>query len=179
MGNRCWRAVSRLDPRSGNPAWWASGKSARPAYGAGVAARRRTILYGTRQAKLVVAALAALVAFVGAYAFAASLGSSTTGLAAGSEVIASCGSGMTFAYTTAFDGAASGYAVSGIELSNIPAGCRSKSLSATFYDSGGVPVGSAAGATLTASGTTQSIAIPQTSNTIDAGRVSGVSVVVF
>jgi hypothetical protein len=124
------------------------------------------------------AALAAFVAFAGAYAFTASFRSGTTGLAAGSEVIAACGSGMTFAYTTAFDAAGSSYSVSSIELSNIPAGCESENLSATFYDSGGTPVGSAVGATLTAAGTTQSIAVARRSNTIDAGRVAGVSVVV-
>lgn len=142
-----------------------------------MAARRRKILYGTRPAKLVLAALAAFAAFAGAYGLAASLGSGTTGLAAGSDVIASCGSGMTFAYTTAFDVTDSGYSVSGIELSYIPAGCRSKRLSATFYDSSGAPVGAAVGATLTAAGTTQSIAI-QASNEIDADRVDGVSIVV-
>lgn len=126
------------------------------------------------KAKTVIAALAAFVA----YGFAASLGSSTTGLAAGSQVVASCGSGMTFAYKTTFEAGNSSYAVSGIELSNIPAGCRSKSLSATFYDSSDTPVGSAVGATLTAAGTTQSIAVAPGSNEIDAREVSGVSVVV-
>jgi hypothetical protein len=162
----------------GSTVWWASGKSRRPSYGVGVAARTRKIRYGTWPAKLVLAALAAFVAFAGAYGFAASLGSSTTGLAAGSEVIASCGSGMTFAYTTAFDVADSSYSVSGIELSDIPAGCRGKRLSATFHDSSGAPVGAAVGATLTASDTTQSIAIAEGSNEIDAGRVGGVSVIV-
>jgi hypothetical protein len=135
-----------------------------------VAARRHTT-FG-------IAALVACVAAAGAYGFAASLGSSSTGLAAGSEVIAACGSGMTFAYTTTFDAAGSGYTVSGIDLSNIPAGCRSKTLSATFLDDSGSPVGSAVGATLTAVGTTQSIAVSPGSNRIEAGRVSGVSVVV-
>lgn len=143
-----------------------------------MAARRRKTPYGRWKAKLVVAALAALLAFAGTYGFAASLGSSTSGLAAGSTVIAPCGSGMRFAYTTAFDVASSSYAVSGIELSNIPAGCQSKSLSATFYDSSGRTVGWAVGATLTAAGTTQSIDVAQGSNTIDAGQVSGVSIVV-
>jgi hypothetical protein len=129
-----------------------------------------------RHTKLVIAALAACAASGGAYGFA--LGSITTGLAAGSKVIASCGSGMTFAYRTALDVADSSYAVSGIELSNIPAGCRSKTLSATFYNGSGTPVGSAVSATLTEAGTTQSIAIAQGSNAIDAREVSGVSVVV-
>jgi hypothetical protein len=66
-------------------------------------------------AKLVVPALAVL-ASVGAHGFAASQGFSSSGLAAGSEVIASCGSGMKVAYTSAYSAAGSGYAVDGIEL---------------------------------------------------------------
>lgn len=120
----------------------------------------------------------AIAASRGAYGFAASHRLGSTALAAGSEVIASCGSGMTLAYTTAYSAASSGYAVTGIELSNIPAGCQSKSLSATFQDSSGAAVGSAVGATLTAAGTAQSIVVVPGSNPIDAGRVSGVSVVV-
>jgi len=142
-----------------------------------VAAGRSKTLLGNGTAKLVVAVLAAVVVFAGAYGFAATLGSSTADLGAGSNVIASCGNGITLAYTAEFDADKSGYAVNGIELSNIPAGCQSKSLSATFYDSSGTTVGSAVGATLTASGTTQSIAITPSTNTIDADRVSGVSIV--
>jgi hypothetical protein len=124
-------------------------------------------------AKLVIVSLAALVT----YGFAATLGSGSAALDAGSKVIASCGNGMTFAYTSAYE-TDSGYVVDGIDLSGIPAGCRNKTLSATFYDRRGATVGSTVGATLTASGSTQSIAIAPTTNTIDAGRVSGVSVVV-
>lgn len=131
---------------------------------------------GNPPGKPVVAALVALVSLVGVYGLAASLGSSSTGLGAGSTVTASCGDGMTIAYTTAFHDA--GYAVNALELSDIPAGCRSKSFSATFYDRSGVAVGAAVDATLTASGATQRVAVDASSNTIDAGEVSGVSVVV-
>jgi hypothetical protein len=143
----------------------------------GVTTRRRRTQHGTWTAKLVGAGLA-VAASVGAYAFATSQGLGNTGLAAGSQVIAACGSGMTLAYATSYSAAGSGYAVTGIELSNIPAGCRSESLSANFQDSGGAAVGSAVDATLTAAGTTQHIAVIPSSNPIDAGRVSGVSVVV-
>jgi len=129
-------------------------------------------------AKLVVAALAAAVAGAGTYGFAATLGSSSAGLGAGSTVVASCGSGMRFAYTSAFSATDSGYVVSGIDISSIPAGCQNQTLSATFYDSSGATVGSAVATTLPASGTTQSITITPSSNTIDAGELSGVSVVV-
>jgi hypothetical protein len=128
-------------------------------------------------ARLLVASLAAAVACGGAYCFAATLGFSATGLGAGSEVVASCGDGMRFAYTTSFSPTVSGHVVDGIEVSDIPAGCLGENLSATFYDRNGSPVGAPVGATLTASGTTQSIAVAPRSDAIDASRISGVSVV--
>lgn len=128
--------------------------------------------------RLVVAVVVGVVTIAGAYGFAATLGAGTAGLGAGSEIVASCGSGMEVAYTASFDPATSGYVVDGIELSDIPTGCRSKSLSASFYDGSGAVVGSPIGAALTASGTTQSIAVAPSSDTVDASRVSGVSVVV-
>jgi hypothetical protein len=93
-------------------------------------------------------------------------------------VIASCGSGLTFAYTTEFSTGSSGYTINNLNLSNIPAGCLSKSLSVTFYDSSNKTVGSAVSATLPASGTTQTISIAHSQNAIQASQVSGVSVVV-
>ena len=84
---------------------------------------------------------------------------------------------MTFAYTAAFSATDSDYVVNGIELSNIPAGCQRKSLSASFYDSNGTTVGSAVDATLSASGSTQASPSPEL-DPDDAGLVSGVSVVV-
>ena len=127
-------------------------------------------------AKLLAASIAAVAACAGAYGFAATLGFDSAGLEAGSEVIASCGSGMAFGYTSAFS--ESGYVVNGIDLADIPAGCRNRTLSVTFYDNRGATVGAAVDATLTPSGTTQSIDISPGPNPIDATRVSGVSVVV-
>jgi len=93
-------------------------------------------------------------------------------------VITACGDGMTFAYTTAYNATSSGYMVNGVDLSNIPSGCRNKTLSATFYDHSGTTVGSAVAARLAGSGTSQSIAVAPSSNAIEAGEVDGVSVVV-
>jgi len=121
-------------------------------------------------------ALAALLS-VG-IAEAASFGTGTSALHAGNKMIASCGQGMEFAYTTSFDNGIPGYAVNGINLSNIPASCLSKKFSATFYNGSNNAVGSAISSTLPASGTTQSISITPSSNTIDASLVTGVSVVV-
>ena len=131
-------------------------------------------MVAARLAKLVVVSLAAGAT----YGVAATLGSGSAALEAGSKVITSCGSGMTFAYTSAFSTTVSGYVVNGIDLTDIPPGCRDRTLSVTFYDNRGAIVGAAVDATLTASGTTQSIDIVPSPNTIDATRVSGVSVVV-
>jgi hypothetical protein len=112
------------------------------------------------------------------FGFAASLGINTGGLGADNKLVASCGSGMSFAYTTSFASAVPGYAVNGINITNIPAGCLSKNVAVTFTDGSNNPVGSEVTSSLPASGTTKSIAITPSSNQIDASKVTGVSVVV-
>jgi hypothetical protein len=138
----------------------------------------RQVRNATLQRKLVLATVASCIVFGTVHGFAASLGAATTGLGATNKLIASCGTGMTFAYTTGFYNGTSGYAVNSINLSDIPAGCLSKHLYVTFYDSSNNASGSPVSATLPASGTTQSISITPSSNTIDADEISGVSVVV-
>jgi hypothetical protein len=137
-----------------------------------------TILRLTRKSKFVLAAIVAVVAFSGVYGFAASLGISSGGLGAGNQIVASCGSGLTLAYTTTFSSAVPGYAVNGINLTNIPSGCWNKNIAVTFTDSSNNPVGSEVTGTLPGSGTTSSISITPSSNEIDASKVTGVSVVV-
>ena len=58
---------------------------------------------------MVVASVAAFIVFAGVYGFAASLGLSSSGLGAGSAVVASCGSGIQAAYTTAYAASLPGY----------------------------------------------------------------------
>ncbi len=127
--------------------------------------------------KLAVTAVAAGLAGGVNQGFAASLGTGTGGLGATSKIVGACGSGLTFGYTTTFDPAISGYAVNGIALSNIPVGCLRKSLIATFF-AGDHAIGSEVAVTLPAAGTAESIPIDPSSDTIDAGQVSGVAVVV-
>lgn len=122
----------------------------------------------------VVAPLAA-----GVVAFAASFGTNTSGLGAGSDVVAACGTGLIFTYTTAFDPGVSAYAVSGIDLSDIPPGCLSETVSVTFFGIDHSAAGPAVSASLPAVGTSERIAIPLGTGSIDADTVSGVSVVVF
>jgi hypothetical protein len=143
-----------------------------------MAARRNEPVSRAGKVRLVAAALAVFAALVGMYGVGTSRGSGATGWAAGDKVIASCGLGMRVTYRTAFDESDGRYAVSGIELSHIPAGCQSQSASATFYDGSGAPIGSTVEATLPSAGSTQSIPILPSSNDIDAGHVNAIAVVV-
>jgi hypothetical protein len=124
--------------------------------------------------KLLLATAAALTAFAGVYGFAASLGISSSGLGAGSTVVAACGSGTTVSYTTAYASGISGYAVSQVNLASIPSTCLSKAYRIQLMGASGAAVGSELSGTLPASGTTATIA---TSGNPDASLVTGVSVI--
>ena len=129
----------------------------------------------TRTTKMVLAAVAALVVFASTYGFAASLGMTSSGLGAGSSVVAACGTGINAAYTTAYSSSIPGYSVSQVNLSSIPATCLSKSYKIQLTGASGVAIGTEMSGTLPASGTTTSIS---TSGTPDASLVTGISVVV-
>jgi hypothetical protein len=135
----------------------------------------RKIRNTTRTTKLVLAAVVASIVFAGVYGFAASLGLSSSGLGAGNAVVASCGTGIQAAYTTAYSSSLPGYSVSSVNLSSIPAACLSKSYRVQLTGAGGVAVGSEVTGTLPASGTTATIS---TSGNVDASAVTGISVVI-
>ncbi|HZS31172.1 MAG TPA: hypothetical protein VFA37_07940 [Gaiellaceae bacterium] len=137
----------------------------------------RKLLALSKTSKLLLATVMSVTVFGSVYGFAASLGISTSGLGADNKVIASCGSGMTFAYTTTYYSGLPGYAVNGISLSSIPSGCYGKSLAVTFSDSGNAALGSEVTATLP-SAATGSVSITPATNDIDASKVANVSVVV-
>ena len=124
--------------------------------------------------KLLLATAVALIAFGGVYGFAATLGITSSGLGAGSAVVAACGTGTAVSYSTTYTAAISGYSVSQVNLASIPAACLSKSYNIQLTGTGGATVGSAMSGTLPASGTTATIA---TSGNPDASLVTGVSVV--
>jgi hypothetical protein len=134
----------------------------------------RKIRNATRLTKLVIAAVAAATVFAGVYGFAASLGLTTSGLGAGSAVVASCGSGIQAAYTTSYASGIPGYAVSQVNLSSIPAACQSKSYKIQLTGASGVAVGAEMSGTLPATAT----ANIATSGNPDASLVTGVSVVI-
>lgn len=135
----------------------------------------RTIRNTSRLSKMVIAGVAAATVFGGVYGFAASLGLTTSGLGAGSSVVAACGTGIQASYTTAYASGIPGYAVSQVNLASIPATCLSKSYKIQLTGASGVAVGSEMSGTLPASGTTATIA---TSGNPDASAVTGISVVV-
>jgi hypothetical protein len=124
---------------------------------------------------MVLAAVAAVVVFAGTYGFAASLGLTSSGLGAGSAVVAACGTGMNAAYTTAYSATIPGYSVSQVNLTAIPAACLSKAYRIQLTGAAGAAVGAEMTGTLPASGTTANIS---TSGNVDASLVTGVSVVV-
>jgi len=129
----------------------------------------------TRTTKLVLAAVVASIVFAGVYGFAASLGLTSSGLGAGNAVVASCGTGINAAYTTAYSSSLPGYSVSQVNLTSIPAACLSKAYRIQLTGAAGATVGAEMTCTLPASGTTANIS---TSGNVDASAVTGISVVV-
>jgi hypothetical protein len=134
----------------------------------------RKFRYTTRTTKLVVAAVVASIVFAGVYGFAASLGLTSSGLGAGSAVVAACGTGINAAYTTTYSASIPGYSVSQVNLTSIPAACQSKSYKIQLTGAAGVAVGAEMTGTLPAAAT----ANIGTSGTPDASLVTGVSVVI-
>lgn len=129
-------------------------------------------------ASILIAGTAACIVFSTTFAFAATSSPGSNSFGAETEVITSCGSGLTLGYMTGFSKDLTEYTVKDIDLSNIPAGCLGKTLSLTFYDSAGKDVGLAVNSTLPTTGTTQTIPITPDSNTIDATDITGISLVV-
>jgi len=135
----------------------------------------RKIRNATRLTKMVIAGVVALTVFASVYGFAASLGLTTSGLGAGSAVVAACGNGIQASYTTSYASGIPGYAVSQVNLSSIPAACLSKSYKIQLTGAAGATIGSEMSGTLPSSGTTANIA---TSGNPDASLVTGISVVI-
>jgi hypothetical protein len=134
----------------------------------------RKIKNATGRTKLALAAIVAFIVFAGVYGFAASLGLTSSGLGAGNAVVASCGTGIQVAYTTAYASGIPGYSVSQVNLSSIPAACQSKSYKIQLTGAAGAAVGAEMSGTLPAAAT----ANIATSGSPDASLVTGVSVVI-
>jgi hypothetical protein len=124
--------------------------------------------------KLIFAAVVASIVFASVYGFAASLGLTSSGLGAGSAVVAACGSGINAGYTTTYSASIPGYSVSQVNLTAIPAACQTKSYKIQLTGAGGAAVGAEMTGSLPAAAT----ANIATSGTPDASLVTGVSVVI-
>jgi len=136
----------------------------------------RNIRNATRTTKLAVAAVVACIVFAGVYGFAASLGFSTSGLGANSQVVAACtgGSTITASYTTAYTASIPGYSVSQVNLAAIPAACQNRPYRIQLTGAAGAAVGPEMSGTLPATAT----ANINTGGTVDASLVTGISVVI-
>jgi len=127
-----------------------------------------------RTTKMIFAAVVASIVFASVYGFAASLGLTSSGLGAGSAVVAACGTGINAGYTTTYSASIPGYSVSQVNLTAIPAACQSKSYKIQLTGAGGAAIGAEMSGTLPATAT----ANISTSGTPDASLVTGVSVVI-
>lgn len=127
-----------------------------------------------RQKKTLFALVMALTIFGAVYGFAATLNVGTNQLSAGNATVASCqASGTpTGTYSVAYDASITSYAVSGITVTGIDAGCNGKTLSATLTGTGGTSLGTVSGAI---AGT--SLALTPAAH-LDAKNVTGISVAI-
>ena len=126
------------------------------------------------QKKTLFALVLALTIFGAVYGFAATLNVGTNQLSAGNATVASCqASGTpTGTYSVAYDSTLSGYAVSGITVTGIDAGCTGKTLSATLTGTSGTSLGTVSGAI---AGTSLALTPPAH---LDAKSVIGISVAI-
>ena len=129
------------------------------------------VITGITKRKFLFAILAAITVFGGVYGFAASLGTTTSGLGADNDVVAACGSGITVDYTTSY--ASGGYVVDHVNLGSIPAGCQGKAYKIQLTGSSG-----AVGGELTGNLPAAATASLATTGNPSAANVTGVSVVV-
>ena len=134
------------------------------------------VMKGIVRRKFLFAILAAITVFGGVYGFAASLGATTSGLGADSQVVTACGTGFQVSYTTAYNASTASYIVSQVNLASIPAGCNGKAYKIQLTGASGATVGTELTGSLPAApATTATIA---TSGNPDAKSVQGVSLVV-
>ena len=126
------------------------------------------------QRKTLFALVLALTIFGAVYGFAATLNVNSDQLSAGNASVASCqASGTpTGTYSVAYDSTITSYAVSGVTVTGIDAGCNGKTLSATLTGTGGTSLGTVSG---TIAGT--SLALTPAAH-LDAKNVTGISVAI-
>jgi hypothetical protein len=124
--------------------------------------------------KTLFALVLALTIFGAVYGFAATLNVGTNQLSAGNATVASCqATGTpTGTYTVGYDPTITSYQVTGITVTNIDAGCATKTVSVTLTGTAGASLGTISGV---AAGTSLALTPPAH---IDAKNVIGVSVAI-
>lgn len=125
--------------------------------------------------RLFIAVVAGLVVFGGTFAFAATLGSVTTGsVGANSAVVASCDTdGVTTSYgAPAWSATNKRYEVSSISVTAVNVACNGATIKVTLKDSSNVQLGEATG-TVAAGAASLTLA-----SGVAASSVSGVDVVI-
>jgi hypothetical protein len=125
--------------------------------------------------RIVIAVVAGLVVFGGTFAFAAGLGTVTTGTVGDSTtVVASCDTdGITAAFgTPSWDAANKRYGVTSLNVTSINTNCNSDAIKVTLKDSTGASLGEATG---TVSGGAASLTF---SPSVSAQSVAGMDVVI-
>jgi len=126
--------------------------------------------------RALVAILLALTIFAAVYGFAATLSAGATPLGAGNAAVATCQTAgtATGAYTIAYDSALGGYAVSGITVHNLAAGCATKTVAVTLTGAANAVISTVTGVVPAGGG---SLALsPATA--VAAANVTGLSVAI-
>jgi hypothetical protein len=88
----------------------------------------RSKIFKALKRKPILALVVGAVVFSSAFGFAATLNVTGTSLGAGNAAVTSCASGVTTAYTVAYDNTLPGYKVSGVTVTGTLTSCASKSL---------------------------------------------------
>ena len=125
--------------------------------------------------RTLIAVLAGVAVFGGTFAFAASLGTITTGsVGASAAVVASCDTdGITTSYSSpAWSASNKRYEVSSVNVTSINTACNGSTIKVTLKDSAGVQLGEASG-TVAAGAASLTL-----SGGVAASSVSGVDVVI-
>ncbi len=125
--------------------------------------------------RALIAAIAALFTFGGAYGLAASLNLTTDGLGAASGVVAACQAGpLTATYTSAYSAGTPGYTVATVTVTGLTSTCYSKAYRITLTGAGNASLGEANGTTPATGASFAATFSPA----VSAATITGVSVVI-
>lgn len=126
--------------------------------------------------KLIIAGVVAITLGGAAFAFAANLPVTSTNLAAGSAAVLSCGDSVSVAYTTSYDAAITGYAVTKATVSGVTANCAGQKASLELTkDPSGTALAASTSNPVTLAVGANDFTMPAD---IAAGLVTGVSIVI-